>query len=144
MPRGSNERIMPIDLRTNQSLPAFTNCSLDGNPGNGDPTNGDAAGQVNLYLYWETENIVDRSERWEVTVGLLDHAPRDTATVDITPRRRQQFKARPGEEFTWTNVSLNTNQVVQSVRVTADKSGLITLERVLVDKKKNRVSIIRR
>jgi len=143
MPRGGNERIMPIDLRTNQSLPAFTNCSLDGNPGNGDPANGDASGQINAYLYWETGNIVDRSERWEMTVGLLDHAPRDTATVDITPRRRQQFKARPGAEFAWTNISLATNQVIQSGQVKADKWGLITLQSVLVDKKKNRVSIIK-
>ena len=92
MPRGGGERVMPIDIRTNQSLPAFTNCSLDGNPGNGDPGNGDATGQINAYLYWETENIVDTTDRWEMTAGILEQAPRDSATVDITPRRRQHSK----------------------------------------------------
>jgi pimeloyl-ACP methyl ester carboxylesterase len=141
MPRGGGERVMPIDLRTNQSLPAFTNCSLDGNPGNGDPNNGDASGQVNANLYWETENIVDRPDRWEMTIALLDGAPRDAATVDITPRRRQQFKSRPGEQFTWSNVSLETNKVIQSGQVVADRWGLVTLEKVIVGKKKNRIII---
>jgi len=141
MPRGGGERVMPIDLRTNQSLPAFTNCSLDNNPGNGDPGNGDASGQVNFYLYWETGNIVDRPERWEMTIGLIDQAPRDTATVDITPRRRQRFKAQPGEAFTWSNVSLDTNKVIQSGQVIADKWGLVTLPKVFVSKRQNRLSI---
>jgi pimeloyl-ACP methyl ester carboxylesterase len=143
MPRDGGERIMPIDIRTDQSLPAFTNCSLDSNPGNGDPTNGDASGQINFYLYWETENIVDRTERWEMTVGLIDRAPRDTATVDITPRRRQQFKANPGELFNWNNLSLDTNKVIQSGQIIADKWGLVTLPKVTVSKRKNRISITR-
>ena len=35
MPANGGERIMPLDLRTNQSLPAFTRCSLDDDPGTG-------------------------------------------------------------------------------------------------------------
>jgi hypothetical protein len=50
MPRGGGERIMPIDVRMDQSLPAFTNCSLDQDPGNGDPSDGDPEGQINAYL----------------------------------------------------------------------------------------------
>jgi pimeloyl-ACP methyl ester carboxylesterase len=141
MPRGGNERVMPIDIRTNQSLPAFSNCSLDGSPGNGDPGNGDPAGQINAYLYWETTNIVDTTERWEMTMGLVEQAPRDTATVDITPRRSQQFKAQPGEIFTWTNVSLDGNKIIQSEQVTADKWGLVTLKKLFLVKKKNRINI---
>jgi hypothetical protein len=141
MPRGGGERVMPLDIRTNQSLPAFTHCSLDSNPGNGNPGDGDASGQINCCLYWETNNIVDRSERWEMTVGLLDQAPRDTATVDITPRRRQQFKTEPGAQLAWTNTALDHNKIVQSGRVVADKWGLITLEKIVVGKKKNRLSI---
>jgi len=141
MPRGGGERVMPIDIRTNQSLPAFTNCSLDNNPGTGDPGNGDASGQINGYLYWETDTIIDRPERWEITAGLIEGAPRDSATVDITPRRRQQFRARPGDHFTWTNTSLHSNKAIQSGQVVADQWGLITLEKVLVGKSKNRISI---
>jgi hypothetical protein len=141
MPRAGGERVMPIDIRTNQSLPAFTNCSLDNDPGNGDPNNGDPSGQINAYLYWETNDIVDRPERWEMTVGLIEQAPQDTVTVDVTPRRRQQFKPQPGKQFTWINVSLDSKKVIQSGQVTADKWGLITLEKVILGKKKNRLVI---
>jgi pimeloyl-ACP methyl ester carboxylesterase len=141
MPRGGGERVMPIDIRTNQSLPAFTNCSLDNKPGTGEPGNGDAAGQINGYLYWETDNIVDKVARWEMTIGLIGQAPRDTATVDITPRRRQQFNAKQGDRFTWTNTSLRSNEAIQSGQVVADQWGLIKLEKVLVGKSKNRISI---
>src|ERR1043166_2993994 len=39
-----NERELGVDVRTDRSLPAFTNCSLDANPGNGDPKDGDPEG----------------------------------------------------------------------------------------------------
>lgn len=141
MPGGGGERVMPIDIRTNQSLPAFTNCSLDNNPGTGDPGNGDASGQINAYLYWEPNSIIDRPERWEITAGLIEGAPQDSAAVDITPRRRQQFRARPGDHFTWSNTSLHSNKAIQSGQVMTDQWGLITLEKVLVGKSKNRISI---
>ncbi|MCR4414431.1 MAG: hypothetical protein NUV77_18590, partial [Thermoguttaceae bacterium] len=51
MPVTLEERVMPIDLRTDQTLPAFTRCSLDDRPGNGAAADGDAEGQVNLYLF---------------------------------------------------------------------------------------------
>ena len=44
---------MPLDLRTDQSQPAFTGCSLDDDSGDGDPADGDAEGQSNLYLFWK-------------------------------------------------------------------------------------------
>ena len=34
LPISLNDRHMPMDLRIDQSLPAFTNCSLDDDPGN--------------------------------------------------------------------------------------------------------------
>ena len=51
-PEHNPARELGIDVRLDRSLPAFTNCSLDGNPGNGDPKDGDAEGQCNLYLLW--------------------------------------------------------------------------------------------
>ena len=141
MPGGAGERVMPIDIRTDQSLPAFTRCSLDANPGNGDQGNGDAAGQANLYLYWDTGNIVDQVDRWEMTVGLIEQAPRDLATVDITPRRRQRFSTKPGESLNWSNTTLGTNKVTQSGQVIVDKWGLVTLPAIVVSKTKNRIII---
>jgi hypothetical protein len=158
MPADGGERIMPLDIRLDQSLPAFTNCSLDDNPGTAtklekpkevkiheetktDPFDGDSVGQVNLYLYWLTEDIVDGSDRWEITAGLIEKAPKDECGVDITPRRLQDFKARPGQRFKWTNTS--GANVIQSGQVTADKWGLVTLPKVIVTKKRNRVTISR-
>lgn len=178
MPKKSSSAVMPIDIRLGMSLPAFTYCSLDDDPGTAAPKSteqieaekkalrekaekepnerkrrhllgikpsrhdGDDKGQVNAYLYWETADIVDEENKWEVNVGLIDSAPKDNCTVDITPRRLQKLKAKAGQIFTWTNASAGTE--LQSGEVTADEHGLITLEKVTVMKAKNRISIVRK
>jgi pimeloyl-ACP methyl ester carboxylesterase len=141
LPVSLSDRYMPLDLRTDQSQPAFTRCSLDQDPGDGEPSSGDAEGQSNLYLFWDTEDVVDRAERWEMTVGLVAQAPKDTCTVDITPRRVQRFRPPPGSEVTWTNTSVADPADVQSGRATVDALGLITLPQVRIAKGKNRVVV---
>jgi pimeloyl-ACP methyl ester carboxylesterase len=132
MPVSLEQRVMPLDLRVDQSQPAFTKCSLDGNPGNGDPEDGDKEGGVNLYLSWETKDIVDTAAAWEMTIGLIARAPKDECTVDLTPRRLQQFKVKAGETLKWTSTS--GGKEVQSGSVTADKYGLVTIEGIKVTK----------
>jgi pimeloyl-ACP methyl ester carboxylesterase len=139
LPVSLNDRRMPMDLRVDQSLPAFTACSLDGEPGNGDPADGDPEGQANLYLFWETDDVVDRADRWEMTVGLVGQAPEDACTVNVTPRRLQQLELTPGKEVTWTNLSLDDKAKLQEGRATVDRHGLVTLEKVRVTKTKNRI-----
>jgi len=135
-------RHMPIDIRVDQTLPAFTNSSLDNNPGNGDPADGDPAGTVNFFLYWETKDIVDEPQRWAMTVGVGDPAPTDTATVDVTPRRCQKFSPKSGEKFRWTNSTGGLlGKTSQSGEVVADRWGLVTLEKVIIGKGKNRLTI---
>jgi pimeloyl-ACP methyl ester carboxylesterase len=141
MPRGGGERVMPIDIRLDQTLPAFTRCSLDDNPGNGVPADGDPLGQINLYLYWETHDVVDDPGRWAMTVGLINTAPKDVSTVDITPRHVQAFRAHPGTRLRWINTSLHNKQVVQSGEVVVDRWGLVTLPNVIVGKGKNRLTL---
>jgi hypothetical protein len=141
LPISLNDRSMPMDLRTDQSQPAFTGCSLDDDPGEGDPNNGDAEGQVNLYLYWETEDVVDQPDCWEMTVGLVEKAPQDTCTVDVTPRRVQEFKPIPGTKVKWTNTSISDGNPVQSGNAIVDELGLITLDEVMVTKGNNRLTI---
>ena len=143
MPVTLEERVMPIDLRTDQSLPAFSKCSLDDRPGSGDDKDGDAKGQVNLYLFWETKDIVDRPDRWEITVGLIEKAPKGECTVDLTPRRLQQLKLQPGRRVRWTNTSLSDGKLVQSGKGRADRFGLLTLEGVRISKGKNRIRVDR-
>lgn len=139
LPVSLNDRWMPMDLRTDQSLPAFTACSLDDKPGDGDPDDGDPEGQANLYLFWETGDVVDRADRWEITVGLVDRAPEEACTVDITPRRLQELELRPDKQVTWTNLSLPERAELQTGKATVNRYGLVTLEKVRVTKTKNRI-----
>jgi len=143
LPVSLSDRTVAMDLRTDQSQPAFTGCSLDDNPGSGDPQDGDPKGQVNLYLLWKTDDVLDQGDRWEMTIGLIEKAPRNECTVNMTPRRVQQFKVKPGQQVKWTNTSLGENKVIQDGQATADEHGLITLERVRVTKGGNRLKIVR-
>ena len=143
LPISLSDRRMPMDLRTDQSLPAFSGCSLDDDPGDGDPKRGDPKGQVNLYLHWQTGDVVDRDDSWEMTVGLIDKAPEDRCTVDITPRRLQRFSPKPGQQVMWTNTSPGENKPIQAGRATADEHGLIQLEGVRVSKRGNRIRLSR-
>jgi len=144
-------------LRLHQTVPAFTNCSLDTKiltdkpkgsyyPGRFDQDfqkSADKLGGINLYQRWETKTLVDKPGRWEMTVLLSKDAPNDQATMDLTPRRCQKFKPKPGDTLKWTNTSLTDKKVVQSGTVKADKWGRVTLPQVKVSKGRNRVSIIR-
>jgi pimeloyl-ACP methyl ester carboxylesterase len=142
LPLSLSDRSMPMGLRIDQSLPAFTACSLDDNPGNGDPADGDPAGQINLYLYWQTEDIVDQTERWLITVGLVSKAPQNECTVNLTPRRLQRFKPLPGRTLQWRNTSLQDNTEIQSGQTIVDEYGLVTLKGIKVSKAKNRIQLL--
>jgi len=144
-------------IRRDQSVPAFGNCSLDDNPGNGDLANGEGMNiQLNGYLTWDSQTLVDSPEGWEVTVWLTGRPPLPECTVDLTPRRCQKFKAAPGRKFTWTNTLLAASQkdkagkageqpragsLVQSGAATADKWGLVTVEQLKVTTDKHRLVI---
>ncbi len=128
-------------IKWDRSIPAFSNCSIDSNPGNADPAEGDPWGQINGYLLWEYETIVDKKGRWEMTVLLSGDAFAESCTVDITPRHRNKFYPKPGSKFNWTNTSLADGKVIQSGEVVADKWGLVTLTDVVVTKGKNRLVI---
>ena len=125
MPITLNNRFVALEPRTDQSQPAFTACSLDDRPGSGNPADGDPKGQVNLYLFWETGNVVDQPDSWEMTVGLVDKAPKDRCTVSITPRRLQKLKPERGEKFRWTSTPVGSDKAIQSGEVAADDFRLL-------------------
>jgi len=139
----NGERELGVDVRVDRTLPAFTHCSLDENPGSGDPDDGDPKGQSNLYLYWESadEAIIDRPGTWSMVLRLNDSAPKEPCTVDVTPRRCQQFKAPVGRALTWRNVSMPDGRTIQEGQIKADEWGLATVPGVLVGKKGNRLTI---
>jgi len=124
------------------TLPAFSRCSLDNNPGNGDPADGDYYGQINGYLLWGDRDQVDEPDRWEMTIFLADECPRAECTVSLTPRHCQRFKPQPGQRFSWINIPAD-GRAAASGQVTADRWGLVTIEKLGVTKAKHRITIQR-
>ena len=131
-------------IRLHQSLPAFTNCSLDHSIGDGDHDDAQKGGGMNLYQLWEPETIVDEANRWEITLELRSDCPADSLTTNLTPRRTQRFKAQPGEVFCWTRSSLASGRELQSGHTAADAHGFVTMERLTVTAEKCRVKVERR
>ncbi|MBN2365364.1 MAG: T9SS type A sorting domain-containing protein [Calditrichaeota bacterium] len=130
--------------RTDLSYPAFSNCSIDYNPGNGGMYNGDAIGSINGHLDWK-DDIVDVPERWEITLFVKDlvttsgtlTAP-DSATTDVTLRRLQNFIVPEGYTVHWQN--LKNHLIVQQESFTCD-SGPVTLHGVKVYKDSSRIQV---
>lgn len=112
----------PEKFARKRSYPAFSNSSLDQRLGNGDPKDGDLEGGINLGFAWQ--DVLDEEGRWAVT--LSNDLAKDDMTVDVTPRRCQKYKARPGEPFRWTTSSGGAGAV------TADEHGLVTVPRVAI------------
>jgi hypothetical protein len=131
----------------NKSYPAFSNCSANGNPGNGLPEDGDLYGTINGFLNWE--NIVDEPDYYEISLnsktlntthGTIKNP--DSIFTDITLRRLQKFKVSKHYSYYYQNISLN-NKVLQDGYIDADKSNLITLKNILITSKGNKLIIIR-
>jgi len=157
-------RDMVPQIKLHQSLPAFTNCSLDTSPMTDHPKGSyypgrfdddfqkyaDKEGGINLYQRWEPESMLDKTDAWAVTVWLAGPdaqgeygAPADRATTDVTPRRCQQFRPAPGNEFHWTSTRLADGKVLQSGTTTADRWGLVTLRDVQISREKHRIEIVK-
>jgi hypothetical protein len=165
---------VPIDARTDQSLPAFTNGSLDNDIGTGRRkskeeieaerkkkiqelkkagkdvpkrihilrTDGDPSGAYNAHLRWDTADVIDTEDTWEMTVYLVDRAPKDACTVDLTPRRLQDFKTTQGTKVRYSITDLKENKVLAEGTVTADQYDLVTLKQIPVTKTRVRVKLV--
>jgi hypothetical protein len=98
------------------SYPAFGNSSIDDDTG----PDGPEEGYVNAGFVWT--DPVDEADRWECTISNAE-AKGDMKT-DVTPRRCQNFKPKPGEELTW-NTSTGGSGTVK-----ADEYGLVTVSKI--------------
>jgi hypothetical protein len=136
--------------RLDQSYPAFSRASANDEPGNGLAGDGDPVGTINGHLRWDRTSILDTPTRWEMTIRLQDlliepatgmqvtlPAPA-FATVDITPRRLQQFEVSALESYAYANLDASSNVVASGI-VTADELGLVTVPAFAVSSGGNRV-----
>jgi hypothetical protein len=128
-------------LSLKESFPAFSNYSLNGDPGEGDPEEGDTVGYMNFGLEWK--DLVDEPGRYEVTVFVAAGAPDLPATVDVTPRRVQRFRPDPGEEVLLIERAPDGREVLRrSAR--ADSFGKVTFAGFrIIAPEGNRLEIIR-
>lgn len=160
-----------MDIRINQSLPAFSNCTLDSDIGDVvEKTQeeiqaetkkqeeeiktgkrkkvrvdkikytGVDVGQYNAYLRWKTDNLVDEEESYEITVVLIDKAPKPECKVDLTPRRLQKFKTPSGKKFSYT-ISAGGAELAKG-EASADELDLLTLKQIPLKKGDNIIKII--
>jgi hypothetical protein len=113
----------PGTFSLKESCPAFSNSSIDDNPGNGDPRDGDMKGGINLGFDWK--DVLDEPGRWSAKIS--NALCKTQMTVDVTPRRCQKFKPEPGEKFKWTSSTGGAGEV------TVDKWGLVTVEKVKIN-----------
>lgn len=136
-------------FRLNQSYPAFSNSSANGNPGNGVATNGDVFGTLNGNLGWDETAILDTAERFEITVKTVSLqstngtvAAPNSATANITPRRLQNFRPASGQVVNFENRDQN-GQVIQQGQVTVDALGLITVPQFTITPNGNKLILTR-
>ncbi len=135
------------DYDLSGSLPAFSNCSADGNLGNGDPTTADSMGTINGYLRWDAPPI-DLASSWSVIVRNRDllsvygteSAP-EAITVDVTPRRFQVFTVLGSGLYPWEVRDATTDSLISSGETVPDGNGLLTVPGVLVTDNGARVTI---
>ena len=124
-------------LPRNESLPALANAS------GSLPALPDSPGGYNMTLEWSSSinnfagPITDQPEQWAVALRSLN----GTQTVDVTPRRLQQFQVEPGRAYTWENTRLTDGALIQSGTVQADADGLLTIVGFQVEPDGNRLSI---
>jgi len=110
-----------------RSYPAFGNSSMNNDMGTGDLEgkelkDGEKEGGINLGFDWK--DVVDDEGKWSVKIS--NGLAKAEMTADVTPRRCQKFKAKPGDKFKWTNSAGGDGDVA------ADAWGLVTVEKVKI------------
>ena len=130
------QRLYRYSLDT--SFPALSNCSVDSDPGDGSDTSGDAIGTINGFVDWD-EQLVDTRDRWECVLrprtlptisGSL--APSGAITVDVTPRRLQNFLVSSRTGYRYLVTDATTGTFVAGGQVQADDDFLVTIPAVPV------------
>jgi len=125
----------------NRSFPAFSNSSRNQDPGNGDNTSGDTVGFMNRGLNWA--DPVETADRYEVRI-LYDLEAADLPlTVDVTPRRCQAFRLAPGQTCAAANLD-GAGREIQSLRLTADRFGLVTVPQFRVTQREGNRLVLSR
>lgn len=88
---------------------------------------------------WDGDPI-DTADLWQMALRTLDGA---TRTLDVTPRRLQEFTVEPGVEYVWANERIASGAIVRSERFVPDADGLLVVDDLQVTGVGNRLAIRR-
>jgi hypothetical protein len=165
---GSDDNLWPpisndgmLRYKTNLTYPAFSNCSLDGNPGDTDNPNppyydGDDVGSLHGSLDWVDYKMIDAVDVWEVTLFIGQDTMNDLslipatlppfATCNVTIRRAQNFKGfPPATKLCWSNYHdgqmVQSGNLKQKYKGTKPKSLTIKGVKVYADTSRFRVEL---
>ncbi|QDU66033.1 alpha/beta hydrolase-fold protein [Engelhardtia mirabilis] len=144
---------VPVPLEPNAGLPfhGFNVVMSETVPGCGDFSDDPAfppsksafyADTVSWSASWDNWDGLptDTVDEWGISLRSSDGGSR---TLDVTPRRTQQFVAEPGALYVWANQSIASGSVVASDRLTTDADGLLVLDDFQVTGVGNRATIRR-
>ena len=129
-------RQLYLKCKLNLSYPAFSNNSDNKNYGNGLPEDGDLVGWINRGLDWNV--VADTPDRYEITITAKHPDIVYPVTLDMTIRRRQQFKPAPGEQLT---ISVNGESRPMT---TMPEDGLLTVSRIVIPSAEPLTVVIRK
>ena len=137
-PTQSYQYLYLYRFRTDLSFPALSNCSADGDPGDGNAADGDSIGTINGFVEWDS-SILDEPGSWQVRLALRNlrtlwgtvNAP-ESLMVDVTPRRLQAFTVSPGAAYAWKVSRSSDGATVQSDVAYADELGVLTMSGVKI------------
>jgi hypothetical protein len=107
--RGLERQLLKRTCQTRRDRPTlrFTGCTLDGDPGQGSRTEGDAVGTINGYLDYDPLTASSSADALDFDVylrdeGALDDAPEARAWAQLGPWRTGPFAPQPGEAVLYT------------------------------------------
>ncbi len=126
-----------MDFPLHESFPALARASASL------PVPPPGPGGYNMTLEWSASNNdfagppVDTPDEWSIVL----RSQAGAQTVDVTPRRLQQFTVQAGVPYTWENTRLDDGSVIQSGTVIADGDRLITIVGFQVGDGGNRLTI---
>ncbi|MCS6917257.1 MAG: hypothetical protein RMK52_02680 [Chitinophagales bacterium] len=142
-----SETMIPYQsLALNVAYPAFSNASVNGNPGSGKKNDGDNYGTINGLLTWS--DVSETKCSFSVKLFLKDYIAGGqlqanqptTCTADVTLRRLQAFKAQPGRTIYWYNYDAS-GALVQSGTIVSQQGVPHTVPGVTISKDGNRLEL---
>jgi len=141
---GVNDLINSFDwlnVKKNEAYAVFTNASCNSAIPWPDNLSEKAPGQVNAFFRWR--NVADTADKLEMSILLVSRKDLKTtfeipqaATADVSLRRIQNLRVKPGEAFKWTFGAAKGD-------VKADAAELITIPKLKITGKATTLTITR-